>query len=333
MTTETKRPSIRERIRAIDAGEPVIAAHFLKDEAALLLASGEVVVAGASDRRISLHEGGILDSASDGAVLVTGGDDGRVVVLDGKGEPRTVHDSGGTWIDRVAVGPSRSLAWSAGRTVTYKPEKGETKSLSLPSACGGIAFFPKGQRLALAHYNGATLWYPNVAGEPQKLEWKGSHLGITVSADQRFVVTTMQEPQLHGWRLEDGQHMRMSGYPGKVRSFAWTQGGKFLATSGASEAILWPFSGKNGPMGVNPTMIAPAAKAGIKVTQVAGHPAAPVIAAGFADGLILLCRIEDGAEILMREPDGDAITALAWRADGKAAAFGTEGGKAGLALL
>ncbi len=109
MTTETKRPSIRERIRAIDAGEPVIAAHFLKDEAALLLASGEVVVAGASDRRISLHEGGILDSASDGAVLVTGGDDGRVVVLDGKGEPRTVHDSGGTWIDRVAVGPRAAL--------------------------------------------------------------------------------------------------------------------------------------------------------------------------------------------------------------------------------
>ncbi len=131
---------------------------------------------------------------------------------------------------------------------------------------------PKGQRLALAHYNGATLWYPNVAGEPQRLEWKGSHLGITVSADQRFVVTTMQEPQLHGWRLEDGQHMRMSGYPGKVRSFAWTQGGKFLATSGARAKPSLAFSGKNGPMGVNPTMIAPAAKAGIKVTQVAGHP-------------------------------------------------------------
>lgn len=127
--------------------------------------------------------------------------------------------------------------------------------------------------------------------------------------------------------------MRMSGYPGKVRSFSWTLGGKFLATSGASEAILWPFSGKNGPMGATPTMIAPAAKAGIKVTQVAAHPQAPVVAAGFADGLILLCRIEDGAEILMREPDGDAVTALAWRADGKAVAFGTEGGKAGLATL
>ncbi len=41
-------PSIRERIRAIDAGEPVISAHFLRDEAALLLASGEVVLAGAA---------------------------------------------------------------------------------------------------------------------------------------------------------------------------------------------------------------------------------------------------------------------------------------------
>lgn len=333
MTTETQRPSIRERIRPIDAGETVLSAHFLGADAVLVLASGEIVIAGEADRRVPLHDGGILDAACDGTVLLTGGDDGRVLAMDRRGDLRRIHDSGGTWIDRVALGPNGAMAWSVGRKVFAAQAKGEPMTLSLPSAAGGIAFFPKGLRLAVAHYNGATLWYPNVQGDPVKLEWKGSHLGVTVSADQRFVVTTMQDAQLHGWRLEDGQHMRMSGYPGKVRSFSWSQGGKFLATSGAAEAILWPFSGKNGPMGATPTMIAPAAKAGIKVTQVAGHPAAPVIATGFADGLILLCRIEDGAEILMREPDGDAVTALAWRTDGKAVAFGTEGGKAGLASL
>ncbi len=173
-----------------------------------------------------------------------------MVVLDGKGEPRTVHDSGGTWIDRVRSAVAQPcLERRAQRHLQAGEGRGQEPVAALRLRRHRL--LPKGQRLALAHYNGATLWYPNVAGEPQKLEWKGSHLGITVSADQRFVVTTMQEPQLHGWRLEDGQHMRMSGYPGKVRSFAWTQGGKFLATSGASEAILWPFSGKNGPMGVN----------------------------------------------------------------------------------
>lgn len=333
MTTATQRPSIRDRIRPIETGETVLSAHFLGAEAVLALASGEIILAGDTDRRLQLHEGGILDAVSDGSVLLTGGDDGLVLALDRKGDLRRIHDSGGTWIDRVALGPNGAIAWSAGRKAFVAQAKGEPISLALPSAAGGLAFFPKGLRLAIAHYNGATLWYPNVKGEPVKLEWKGSHLGVTVSADQRFVVTTMQEPQLHGWRLEDGQHMRMAGYPGKVRSISWAMNGKFLATSGASEAILWPFSGKNGPMGVNPTMIAPAAKAGVRVTQVAGHPGAPVVGAGFGDGLILLCRVEDGAEILMREPDGDTITALAWRPDGKAIAFGTEGGKAGLAIL
>lgn len=333
MTTASKRPSIRDRIRHVDAGETVLSVHFLGEHAVFVLASGEALLASGDDRRVTLHEGTVLEAASDGRMLLTGGDDGRLVALDRTGEPRTLHDSGGTWIDRVALGPNGALAWSAGRKVFLQQAKGEAKTLPLPSAAGGLAFFPKGMRLAVAHYGGVTLWYPNVAGEPVRLEWKGSHLGVTVSADQRFVVTTMQEPQLHGWRLEDGQHMRMSGYPGKVRSISWTSGGKFLATAGASEAILWPFTGKQGPMGANPTMIAPAAKAGVRVTQVAGHPGAPVIAAGFADGLILVCRIEDGAEILMREPDGDAVTALSFRADGRAVAFGTQAGKAGIADL
>lgn len=336
MTTASARPSIRERIRPLEAAEPVLSVHFLGASPVLVLASGEIIVADGTDRRESLHGGGILDAASDGQRLVTGGDDGRIVTFDLKTGARTLHHTGGPWVDKVALGPGGAVAWSAGRQAFGAQIKdGQTapKTLALPSAAGGLAFFPKGFRLAVAHYNGVTLWYPNVAGNPTVLEWKGSHLGVTVSADQRFVVTTMQEPQLHGWRLEDGQHMRMSGYPGKVRSVSWTAGGRFLATSGASEAILWPFTGKNGPMGATPTMIAPAAKAGVRVSQVAGHPSASVCAVGFADGLILLARIEDGAEILMREPDGDPVTALAWRADGKAIAFGTEGGKAGVADL
>jgi anaphase-promoting complex subunit 4 len=54
------------------------------------------------------------------------------------------------------------------------------------------------------------------------------------------------------------------------------------------------------------------------------------VAAGYADGLILLIRIDDGAEVLARKPGAAPVTALGWSADGRLLAFGTEDGTAGV---
>ena len=54
------------------------------------------------------------------------------------------------------------------------------------------------------------------------------------------------------------------------------------------------------------------------------------MAVGYADGLVLLVRIEDGAEVLAHKPGGAPITALAWSATGRLLAFGTEDGEAGV---
>ena len=54
------------------------------------------------------------------------------------------------------------------------------------------------------------------------------------------------------------------------------------------------------------------------------------MAAGYADGLILLVRIDDGAEMLAQKPGDAPVTALAWSADGRLLAFGTEDGTAGV---
>jgi WD40 repeat protein len=191
-----------------------------------------------------------------------------------------------------------------------------------------LAFLPKGFRLAVAHYNGATLWFPNAPkADPEKLEWKGSHLGVTVSPDGRFLVTTMQEPMLHGWRLVDRQHMRMSGYAARVTSVGWTTGGRWLATSGSTQIILWPFHTKDGPMGKQPKLLAPSEH---RIDTVACHPKQDIVAAGYADGMVLLVRVEDGAEILAKRPGDAPVTALAWSADGTLLAFGTENGEAGI---
>jgi len=283
-------------------------------------------------KAIALHDGGILSSAADGTRIVTGGDDGKVMEIDRTGATRLVFaDPKSRWIDQVATGPDGATAWSSGKSVQVANTKGDLKSLDLPSTAGGLAFLPKGFRLAIAHYNGASLWFPNAQVKPEALEWKGSHLGVTVSPDGRFLVTTMQEPMLHGWRLVDGKHMRMSGYATRVRSFGWTADGAFLATSGSDQLILWPFAGKDGPMGKQPTMLAPH---GRRLAMVACHPKQPVVAAGYEDGLVLLVRLDDGAEVLAHSSDIDTpVTALAWSGDGLRLAFACEDRIAGVVDL
>jgi len=328
----TATPSIAERIQPVAAGGAVIAVYFLGDEAVFVLGEESLLFwRDGAERRVVVHGGGILGAASDGRRIVTGGDDGKVVAADAKGEPETIAtDAKRRWIDRVAV-TEDGVAWAVGKQAFVLPTKAKDKAartIDLPSSAGGLAFAPKGFRLAAAHYNGATLWFPNAPeAKPEKLEWKGSHLDVTFSPDGRFLVTAMQEPMLHGWRLVDGKHMRMSGYATKVRSLTWGPGAKWLATSGATQLVIWPFGGKDGPMGKSPKVLSPSEH---RISAVAAHPTQDVCAVGYEDGMMLLTRIDDGAEVLARAPAKSPVSALAWNAAGNRLAFGTEDGEAGV---
>ncbi len=339
MTTDFEPPhedtivSVTDRVVKTTLSRPANAVHFLGDTAAFV--GGEdtcdLVAPDGTAQIVSIAEAGVLCAASDGGRVVIGTDDGRVVALDGKGAVTTLAtDPKRRWIDNVALHPDGAVAWSAGKSANVLTARGEPKSFDAPSTVGGLAFAPKGLRLAIAHYGGATLWFPNMAGKPEVLEWAGSHLGVTFSPDNRFLVTAMHEPALHGWRLADAKHMRMTGYPGRVRSMSWTAGGKALATSGADTVILWPFASKDGPMGKQPGMLAPLTA---RVSVVACHPKQDILAAGYGDGAVLLVRLSDGAEILVRRNEGGAVTGLAWNEAGTLLAFACENGAAGLLRL
>ncbi|MEA2862149.1 MAG: hypothetical protein QOC84_105 [Bradyrhizobium sp.] len=322
--------SVTDRVRPLQLGMPVTSVHFFGNHAAFVGAEENVaVVSGEGETsRIAVHSGGILCAASDGARLVMGGDDGKLVALDAKGEVTPLAtDPKRRWIDNVALHPDGAVAWSAGKTAFVRSGKGEEKSLDAPSTVGGLAFAPKGLRVAVAHYNGVTLWFPNMAAKPEVLEWAGSHLAVTFSPDNKFVVTGMHEPALHGWRLADSRHMRMTGYPGRVRSMSWSAGGKALATSGADAVIMWPFASKDGPMGKEPAMLAPLEA---RVAMVACHPKQDILAAGYSDGTVLMVRLSDGAEILVRRNGTAPVAALAWNSKGTVLAFSDEDGDAGL---
>ena len=339
MTTQfdpTEGPSIAsitDRVRALPVGQPATSLYFLGDIAVFVGAEENAAIVNEAGEvsTVAIHGGAILCAASDGKRIVTGGDDGKLTALDAKGVVTDLAtDPKRRWIDNVALHPDGAVAWSAGKTAFVRSGKAEDKTFDMPSTVGGLAFAPKGLRLAVAHYNGVTLWFPNMAANPEFLEWAGSHLAVTFSPDNKFLVTAMHEPAMHGWRLADNRHMRMSGYPGRVRSMSWSAGGKGLATSGADTVIIWPFASKDGPMGKEPLMLAPLQA---RVSMVACHPKQDIMAAGYGDGTVLMVRLEDGAEILVRRNGGGAVSALAWNARGTLLAFGTDDGDAGIVEL
>jgi len=331
MTEVQSGSSLAERVVSFDAGAHVVAVAFLDNAPALALSDGAVLIGSLdAQKRLVVHpDAAMLTAISDGKTLLTGGDDGRVVAVRGDGSFEEIGDEKGKWIDALAL-RGKACAWSAGKQVRARDETGAVRSWSAPTTARGLSFQPKGFRLAATHYNGATLWFPKVDGDPQTLEWKGAHLDVTFSPDGRFLVTSMQENALHGWRIQDSRNMRMTGYPAKTRSLSWSHDGQWLATSGADAAVVWPFKEKDGPMGKAPR------ECGVRqarVTQVAFHPKALIVAIGYADGLILLVRLADGAEILARHPGDGAVTALGWDAIGSRLLFGLESGAAGLLAL
>ena len=74
-----------------------------------------------------------------------------------------------------------------------------------------------------------------------------------------------------------------------------------------------------------------------RVSQVAFHPNALVLAIGYEDGFVMLVRLTDASELLVRAPMGSdgakAISALAWDREGRKLAIGGADGYAGILTL
>lgn len=305
------------------------AVHWIGEEALFALGDGVVLIAGRDGeaRRIAAHDGAILSAAvhPDGKHLLTGGDDGRVNAVSRTGDIQTLAELG-KWIDHLLASPvSGAIVASAGKEAVVLREGKEAHRFAYPSTIGGLALDAKGRRLAASHYGGATLRYVLMADDKgAELKWAGSHLAITLSPDAEYVITAMQENALHGWRMPEKTDLSMSGYPAKTKSFSWDKRGRWLATSGANAAIVWPFVGKLGPQGKPP--LQPGEREAL-VTAVAFHPAEEVLAIGYSDGAAAIVRFADQAGVELDEPGEGPVTALAWSADGKRIAIGDEAGR------
>jgi WD40 repeat protein len=309
--------------------------------AALFDAVGEAVFA-LGDGQVR-WESGAAQSAHDGAVLaavrhptqgglITGGDDGRLVWSRPDGV-QPLAEAPGRWIESVAAAPGSGLvAFGAGREarVIDLADPVFARSFAHERSVADVALDGRARRLAVATYGGAALWYARLADQqPSFLRWAGSHIAVLFSPDGRFLMSSMQENSLHGWRLADAKDLRMGGYPAKVRSLAFMAGGRMLATAGAPGVVVWPFSGADGPMGKQAMEIGYDETS--LVTRIAVELDGSKLAAGLADGRVWVCDVTSGERTDLRAAAGPPITALAL--GGGRVAWGDEAGGAGVAEI
>lgn len=304
---------LEKRGRTIELDAPVTGA----------IAAGEAIAVASGDGTVRFfrpemnptvtraHDGAVLCIVAEADHVLTGGDDGRFLRISLDGQVEEIANFGSRWVDCVAAGHEQ-WACSSGRIVhVWREGEASATLLEHVSTVGGLAFDAKGERLAAAHYGGATVWERGEGHwQPSNLAWKGSHGAVSFSPDGRYLVTAMQENALHGWRLRDKCDMAMQGYPAKIKSFVWVGDAPHLATSGADEAVCWPFNGKDGPMGQAPLCVAGGSKRLATCVQSLSEKNA--VFAGFQDGAVLLAELDEAKNsIVIRGSTGAEVTAIA----------------------
>jgi len=329
---------MRGLIRAFDS--PCAAAVFPAELPLFALEDGTIRSLDSVESGQRAHSA-LVASATDRDALLTAGEEGNVCRASGAGVPQQIASLPRKLIACLTPLPDGGLAWATGRSVWLSSEtngsreRRDPRELQSPRSVSAIACSPDGQRLAIASYDGVSVLPLHEDLAPLRLDWRGQYRRLAFSPDGRFLVAGMQDALLHGWQLEEQgkkgepRHFRMTGYASRPEDWSWSADGRWLATSGAPFAVLWPFDGETGPMGQDASELGtPRGEA--LVSAVACHPGTSEIALGYDDGAVLLADADSGAERLLLEPDGSAVRALAWHAHGRALAFGCASGRCGM---
>lgn len=285
------------------------------------------VPAGRAESLIVLHEDIVLAAAADGRQVATAGADGRIVALDAAGQAHEIATlQKSQWVTSLAIG-AHGTAWAIGRKVFMRPFQESEKSHESRSTVSALAFSPDGLTLALSTREGLIIWQP-LTGELRSLPAGfGVAVVLNFSPDGRFIVESFYEPGASIRDVNDGGMILLNGSTARVGSMSFAPRAELLLTSGARQLMIWPIAMQQGRLSSLPRLFAPYSAL---VTAVAHHPSEPIAAVGYQDGMVLLVRLQDGAEIVLKPGGAAAISAITWNQRGTCLAIGGTDGDARL---
>ena len=265
------------------------------------VAGGLSAFSGDSGERIwqkqGLHQEGLLAVSihPDGDRFATSGQDGCVLIWDSnQGDLMHSIQPGKAWVEHLAWSADGDhLAVAASKTVHIYTGDGEERwrTEEHPSTVSAIAW-SRPDELATASYGQVCFHDITRQQVGQKLQWQGSLISMVLSPGGDIVACGSQDNSVHFWRRSTGLDAEMTGYPGKPSQLAFDQSGRFLATGGSDQIIVWNFQG-DGPEGSLPG-------------QLVLHPE-PITTLAFAhEGLILASGSRDGSVFVwLLDQNGD----------------------------
>ena len=330
--TSTPLPSLADRVRPIAAGAPVVGVHFLGKTPVFVLGEEALLFAPRrrraprrrACRRDPRQRRGRRAHRHRRRRRQAGRDRCRTAsIAIARHRRQEALDRPGRARARTAPSPGRPA-----RPRMCSPTRARRARSRRRRRWRGWPLRRKASALAIAHYNGVTLWFPNAAGASRR-SWSGR---ARISASPSARTANSSSPPCRSRRCTAGGSPTPSTCACRAirRACArcrWTAGGEFLATSGSEQLILWPFDGKDGPMGRQPQAAGALARRASR--------SSPAIRASrwwrsaMPTARCVLVRIDDGALIQVKAAGASPVSALGWDANGQTLAFGTEAGEAG----
>ena len=321
----------------LDLDEPLAAVSVSPDgtrAAAIGTEGNAFVVETAGGRlvhRFRAHEGGGFRLAWSPREdrFATSGQDGIVRIWNPA--DATVTESfptGASWAEQLAWSPDGSwLAVGAGKSVSlWRPGKGVVHSLrDHRSTVAALAWRPDGTQVAAACYGGVALYEAETGRKAGALPWKTSLLSVAISPDHRWVVAGTQELSVQIWPIPfvEGEELAMSGYAAKVRDLCWHHGGRYLATGGGVEIMVWDCGGQ-GPAGTTPRILeGHTGRISSMAYQWKGH----LLASGGQDGSVFFWNAGKSSQPLRQVRLASTVTSLAWTHDDRRVVAGTQAGQ------
>ncbi|MEQ1954529.1 WD40 repeat domain-containing protein [Mesorhizobium sp. CN2-181] len=232
-------------------------------------------------------------------------------------------------LDRAAQAGIIAAGYENG--VTLWRGTADARTFDLGKPLSALALSPDGRRLALGLDDELSIRPVQGSGAARNLPLPARAVSLQWSFDGAWLACGLENGGLALVSASDGSCSIVPDFAAPVRDVAWSTPAKALFASGAFRIAGWSDAAL--PLGGNSDGALETGHAGlVPIEAVAAHPAKPLVAAGSANGRIVIAKAGSRDELVVR-PMGGAVTALAWSSDGRHLAASCADGTAAVATF
>jgi WD40 repeat protein len=273
-----------------------------------------------------------LEFSRDGRFLAAGGQNGEVTIWEVSARLDIIAtlDNSPHWVDQLGWCPQAPyLAFNIGKYVQIWDAREKEIVATLPflsSSVLGLSWREDGSQLAIAGDKGLKVWDARHWNEdPFVVDLPAASITVAWSEDGHFLASSSLDQTITVLQWGTPHPWVMRGFPGKIRSLAWSGAKKgiapLLAASSLDGIVVWT-KGKTDAQGWDGQVLT--GHEGV-IQGMAFQPGSLILASVGTDDR--LCFWKGKQAIQTIRGSGNGFSTLAWEPSGERLATGGQGGE------